>query len=368
MPDSEVGPGPIDPDNPLYPKIEVRINSSSGETLADGGFRSVGSFIQGTNTVINIYVKNIGDTGSVLTIPQNGISIEAGGSAVINSNPSSSGALNIVQGSSGILFTVTFDTTVVGNKSFKVSIVSSDASVPKHNHTFFFTVTSPSTVVPDIAVVYNGSQVKNNSIVVLGSYPKEGVANIAFNIFNYANSDLVIPEKGINLTLITGNETLITDPTENSSVTIKFNESAIFTIGLDTSELGNKSVIITITSNDLDESPFIFTIVYTIAKAFELIVQESSKEIAENETVDLGSFSKRTIINKNISISNRGISYGIRILSISFDGEISLLGIPSLPYVLQPNEKNIIEFIAKFNSATLGSKNASLSIQWEVSA
>jgi len=360
--------GPIEPDNPLFPRIEVRLNSASGEILTDGGFHSVGSFVQNTDTSITLYVKNVGDTGSVLTIPQNGISIETGGSAVINSNPSSSGALNIVQGSSGISFTVKFDTTVVGNKSFEVSVLSSDDSTPKHNHTFFFTVTSPSTLVPDIAVVYNGSQVQNDSVVSLGSYPKEGITDISFSIFNYATPNLIISQNGIDLTLITGNELLTTDPTASSSVTLGFNASTSFAIRLDTADLGNKSVIVTITSNDSDENPFIFTITYTVAKAFDLIVQESSEEVAEDETVNLGSFNKRTIINRNISVSNRGISYGIRLLSISSDGEVSLIGVPSLPYVLQPNERNIVEFVARFGSATLGRKNASLRIQWEVSA
>lgn len=367
-PNQAIVQGPIEPDEPLFPTIEVRLNSTSGEILTDGGFRSVGSFVQNTDTSITLYVKNVGDTGSVLTIPQNGISIETGGSAVINSNPSSSGALNIVQGSSGISFTVKFDTTVVGNKSFEVSILSSDASTPKHNHTFFFTVTSPSTLVPDIAVVYNGSQVQNDSVVALGSYPKEGVTDISFSIFNYATPNLIVSQNGIDLTLITGNELLTTDPTASSSVTLGFNASTTFTIRLDTADLGNKSVIVTITSNDSDENPFVFTITYTVAKAFDLIVQESSEEVTEDETVNLGSFNKRTIINRNISVSNRGISYGIRLLSISSDGEVSLIGVPSLPYVLQPNERNIVEFVARFGSATLGRKNASLRIQWEVSA
>ena len=351
-----------------YPTIEVRLNTESGEILTDGGFHSIGSFVQNTVTTVTVYVKNTGDTGSVLTIPQNGIFIESGGSATISSNPSSSGSINIVQGSSGISFTVNVTTSVVGNKSFEVVILSSDTSVPRHNHTFFFTVTSPSTLVPDITVVYGGNQVQNDSVVTLGAYPKEGVANISFSIFNYATPDLIISQEGIDLTLITSNESLTTDPTASSSVTLGFNQSTTFAIGLDTTELGDKSLIVTITSNDSDENPFVFTISYTVSKAFDLIVQESSEEVTEDETVSLGSFNKRTIINRNISISNRGISYGIRLLSISSDGEVSLIGIPSLPYVLQPNERNIVEFVARFGSATLGRKSASLRIQWEVSA
>lgn len=357
-----------EPGDITYPVIEVRFNTQSGEILTDGGFRSIGSFVQNTTTTITVYVKNVGNTGSVLTIPQNGIFIESGGSATINSNPSSSGSINIVQGSSGISFTVNVGTSVAGNKSFEVVILSSDDSIPRHNHTFFFTVTPPSTLVPDIAVVYNGSQIQNDSVVALGAYPKEGVANISFSIFNYATPDLIIPQEGIDLTLITGNELLTTDPAASNSVTLASNQSTTFVIGLDTAELGDKSVIITITSNDSNENPFVFTATYTISKAFDLIVQESSEEVTESETVNLGSFNKRTIINRNISISNRGISYGIRLLSVSSDGEVSLIGVPSLPYVLQPNERNVVEFVARFGSATLGRKNASLSIQWEVSA
>jgi len=360
--------GSIDSAQPLFPTIEVRLSSDSGEILTDEGFHSIGTLVQDTQATVKIYIKNTGDTGSVLIIPQNGIYIGTGGSATIQSNPSSSGSLNVVQGSDSMYFTVTIDTSVVGNKSFEVVVLSSDLSTPEYNHTFFFTTTSPSDTKPDIAVVYEGSQVQNDSVITLGSYPKEGVASISFNILNYAIPELIISQEGISITSITSNETIITDPTDSQSVSLAFNESTTFVIGLDTEDTGDKSFIVTITSNDEDDDPFIFTVTYSIAKAFDLFVQESSEEVAEDDTINLGSFSKKTIINRNITISNRGISYGIRLLSIASDGEVSLLGIPSLPYVLQPNEKNAVEFIARFASSTLGRKNASLSIQWEVSA
>lgn len=359
---------PLEPESESLPNIEVRLSDDNGEILTDNGFHSIGSFIRGVSTYVTIWVGNTGETGSVLVIPQNGIYIEEGGSASIESNPSSAGPVSIIQGLDDITFVIKVDTNVVGNKSFGLVIFSSDEDIPKFNHNFFFSVTEPSLQNPDIAIVYDGSQIQANSVVSLGLYPKEGVANISFQIFNYAVPPLVIPQNGITITTIGNDEMLVTDPSDSGELSLDFNESVTFVVGLDTTGLGDKSVVVLITSNDSDENPFVFTISYTIAKAFDLFVQESSEEVESDETVNLGSFNKKTIINKNISISNKGISYGIRLLSISSDGDISLLGVPSLPFVLQPNERSIAEFVARFGSATLGRKNASLRIQWEVSA
>jgi len=351
--------------NPFLEKsLQINYNSANGEILSDNSSKSLGSFVQNTSSIFYLYLLSSGDGGSILSIPKDGIVITNSGT--INNNPSTNGPVDIVQGSY-ISIEIRLDLSVIGSKDLKISVTSNDTFNQKFDLTFFFTVTEPSVSNPDISVLYNNSQIQTNSVIYLGSFPKDGTSDISFDIFNYADASLVIPKNGINITTIGSNEALIVNPSSSDSVSLAFNSSANFKVRLDNSSLGSKSAVILITSNDPDENPFLFTLSYLIAKPFDLIIKESSTEVLDGDTINLGSFNKKSIINKSISMSNRGISYGVKLLNIFGEGDVTLTNIPSLPYVLQPNEANAVQFIAKFGSSVVGKRNASLKIQWEVS-
>ena len=156
------------------------------------------------------------------------------------------------------------------------------------------------------------------------------------------------------------------NPVESTSVSLALNEISTFKINLGALSLGNKSAIITIISNDTNENPFIFSIEYNVVKAYDFVVKYSTQELSRGETVNLGSFNVKTDIIKTITATNKGLFYNIRVLAVLAEGDVILSNIPSLPLILHPEEANIFQFNAKFNSTSLGKKNASIDIQWEV--
>lgn len=353
--------------------------SSEGEELFDGGSLSLGSFVQNTTFSFYLFLFNKG-SGAPVFIPSDGIKIEGSGSSEKIFGFKKDGEIYLVDEDKtielpydillqeGIFLYINIDTSSVGNKSVDVTIISNDESNPEFKYSFFFSVTAPSVSYPDIAVLYNAGNVQQQSSINVGKFAQESVGLVSFQIYNYAIPTLTIPQGGISVTSIQGDETVITDPSASSAVNLSFNSNATLTVSLDTVSLGQKSFVVVITSNDPDENPFVFTVLYEIAKPFSLEVQQSSNDVFDGETVNLGSFNHKSVINKTISLENSGISYGIRVTNILVDGSAILVGLPSLPFVLEPNNGNSVQFTTRFDSSVLGKRNASLRIQWEVSA
>lgn len=353
--------------------------SSEGEELLDGGSLSLGSFVQNTGFSFYLFIFNK-DSSAPVFIPSDGIKADGSGSSEKIFGFKKDGSVYSVNEDEiielpydilpqeGFFVLVNIDTSVVGNKNVSITVLSNDAVNPEFKYSFFFSVTAPSVSYPDIAIVYSAGSIQQQSSVDVGKFAQESVGLVSFQIYNYAIPTLTIPQGGISVTSIQGNETVITDPSESSAVNLSFNSNATLTVSLDTASLGQKSFVVVITSNDPDENPFVFTVLYEIAKPFSLEVQQSSNEVFDGDTVSLGSFNHKSVINKTITLENGGISYGIRVTNILVDGSAILVGLPSLPFVLEPNNGNSVQFTTRFDSSVLGKRNASLRIQWEVSA
>jgi len=354
------------------PNIKVYFENSVGEVLGNKGSRIFNSIVKNAEIQFKIYIENSGDTGTTLVIPRSGISLITNSSGFLVNSPTLNSSIGIFYGDSGSYVSVLINSSSIGSKFITISIESNDPNIDKFEYTFYFEIigvdTSGAIDSSDISVVYNGLLYPLNGTINLGFIPEFSTMDIPFQIFNYGTGSLVIPQNGITITVFGNNESLILDPSSTEEISISYNLFSTFKVRIDTSSLGLKSFIITIVSNDSLKTPFIITVNYIVASTFDLFVKESSEEVIDQEVLSLGSFDKKSIINRNISLSNKGISYGIRLLSFISDGDITLSGIPSLPFVLQPNEKNSLQIVAKLGSTVLGKRNASLGFQWEVSA
>lgn len=353
--------------------------TSEGQELVDGGSLSLGSFVQNTSFSFYFLMLNTSPTKAVF-IPENGIKIEGSGSYdkifsfkkegevyKVNDQETIELPYDILPQECMFVY-CDIDTSVVGNKSISITVTSNDEVNPEYKFSFFFSVTSPSVSFPDIAVLYGPNNIQQQSSLNIGKFAQESVGLVDFKIYNYAIPTLTIPQGGISVTSIQGDEAVVVNPSSSSAVNLSFNSNTTLTVSLDTSSLGQKSFVVVITSNDPDENPFIFTVLYEISKPFNLEVQQSSNEVFDGETVNLGSFNNKSVINKTITLQNGGISYGIRVTNILVSGSVVLVSLPSLPFVLEPNNGNVVQFTTRFDSSVLGKRNASLRIQWEVSA
>lgn len=358
------------------PVINVNYLYASGEKLEDRGSKQIGSFIKGTDFSFYLYINNQG-ADSILNIISSGIEVTGSGELGDIFNADYSGPVPSVGKEEklpidilykkGIFLKVKVDTNYVGSKEISLNILSNDPENTSYQYTFFFDIIEPSSSNSDINLIYNNLNQSLGSVINIGRIPKDGITKPSFNIFNYGLGSLVIPTSGISL-ISSGGESLFSNPVSVDPISLSFNASTSFTVLLNSSSLGSKSFVLSIASNDPNKNPFTLTVVYEVSKPFDLSVKESSNNILDESIINLGSFNKKNIINKNITLSNTGVSYGIRVTNIVSEGGVVLINIPSLPFVLQANEGSSSQFIARFDSSVLGKRTASIKIQWEVSA
>jgi len=353
--------------------------SIEGENISDKGSLSLGSFVQNTSFSFYLFIFNK-DSGNTVFLPSDGVKVEGSGNLEKIFGFKKDGNVYYVDEEKiielpydilpqeGVFVYINIDTSSVGNKSLNVTVLSNDSIDSEFEYTFFFSITAPSVLNPDISLLYDSNAIQQQSSINVGKFAQESVGLVSFQIYNYAIPTLTIPQGGISVTSIQGDETVVDDPSESSEIGLSFNSNVTLTVSLDTASLGQKSFVVVITSNDPDENPFVFTVLYEIAKSFSLEVKQSSNEVFDGDTVSLGSFNYKSIINKTITLENGGISYGIRVTNILVDGNAVFVGLPSLPFVLEPKNGNSVQFITRFDSSVLGKRNASLRIQWEVSA
>lgn len=358
--------------------------SNDGTVLVDEETLSLGSFVKNTSNYIYVFVGNISSNPSdIVFIPSDGISVstgddpnvefklfaakKSGEKLVLNLNVFYNLPSNLLSGD-GFFIQIPIPSSLTGNKTLRLGVSSNDSANPIFLYYFSFTITEPSEANPVIDVKYDSMSIQHQSSIDIGRFSKDSVSEISFYIYNNGTPSLIVPESGISVTSIYGNQELTEDPSDGSGFSLSFGENEIIKVSLDTTTLGQKSFVVLISSNDPEKNPFIFTVIYEISKAFNLQVKQSSIEVFDEDIVNLGSFSQKSIINKTITLENDGISYGVRVTSILAEGNLSLINIPALPFVLEPNNGNSVQFLAKFDSNTLGTRNASLRIQWEVSA
>jgi hypothetical protein len=358
------------------PKIILRSNSSQGSDLSNGGATQLGEFVANTTQQIYIFIGN--DTSdSTLVIPYGGLAITNSGSlsntysAILTNGvlvPSTPTSLpSSISFQKGIFALVAIDTSSVGSKSFTITTQSNDANNSTFTHTFYFTVAAASTTSSTVAIIYNNTLIQNNGYVDVGYAAKSSTQNITIYLANYGVPTLTVAVGNITLTTISGSETFVSNPVATTSVNLSFNQSVAIICGLDTSSIGEKSFVITINSNDAVNNPFVFTVIYTVAESYDLVIKQSTSELSDNDTISLGSITQNSVVSKNISMSNSGILYGIKVTNIISQGSADLLQIPALPIVLEPNESNSFSFVVRVNTASLGQKTSLVQIQWEVS-
>jgi hypothetical protein len=358
------------------PKIIVRNNSSVGSALFNGGASQLGDFVANTTRQIYVFMGNDA-SDSTLVIPFNGVDVSNNANllniynsvlvnGVLQATTTASLPANITF-QKGLFALIQLDTSIVGNRIFTIQISSNDPAVPTFTHTFYFSVVAASTTSADCNIIYNNNIVVNGGILNAGLVAKNSIQTLSFNVANFGVPQLVIEIGGISLTTISGNETFSYNPSVSQQVNLNFNQTAVVSCNLDTVSVGDRSFVVTIASNDALKPIFVFTIYYSVAESYQLVVKQVSEQIYDNQIIDIGSVNQNSVLVKTISISNSGILYSIRVSNIVLQGNANLLKVPALPFIVEPNESNTFSFNVRLNTNSLGKKDSELQIQWEVS-
>ncbi len=348
------GSGP----DPGPPQALIKVYIDGAYAPSDLNYQ-YGSVTQNVSRTFTVVITNEGDDGSSFFIPKNGIYVTSDDPVLPWTSPAASSGITLTKGAS-VSFTVSLNTSAV--KDFVIAISFSPSGYDSYVVPIFYTVVAPQVTSPSIVLQYNGNSVSKNATINLGDVILNGQNEYTFTVSNIAASNLIIPVNGISVS----NGSLSLNPSSSSSIMIGFNDTSTFKIKLNTSSLGGKTTLLVIASNDTNNNPFIINLSYSVKDSYKLSVKYNSQEIDDNEEINLGSYFKDIQIQKNIILSNEGIYYGIRIISVTVGDNINLENVPSLPFVLQPNSANSMQITSSFNSSSEGTNNSSLKIQWEV--
>lgn len=357
------------------PKIKVYKDSLQGIEFVNQQSYQFGNVVQDTTRTIKLLLINDA-ADSVLSILENAIAVS--GDAVLQTiqaanlvdgvlTPSSTISLPVnLQYRNGIFVTLQLNTAVLGSKSAILQIASNDPSSSSYYYTINFSNVAASTTNPDISLIVSNNLLENDAVYSLGSISQNSSKVFEFQIANFGIPSLNISVGGVQIVKLGSDETFNINPTAASSISLGFNQTSTFSVNLDSSTIGENSFVISIISNAVDKSPFSFTVVYEVREGYKLVVRQSNLDVVDGETISLGSVKKSSELNKAISLSNSGITYIIKVTNIYASGSSYLSEVPALPFILEPNSTNRINFNIKMETSTLGTKNSSMYIQWEV--
>ena len=288
----------------VVPEIDVKQNTfviSNGGDFSPGmGSVDVGS---GSNT-LTFTIENVGGGDLTLDgVPMVQISGTNAADFTVTANPTSP-----ISSGSTTTFDLTFDPSGVGNRTATVTIANNDSG----NNPFTFNV-SGTGVTPEISILQGATNVPLNGNVNLGS-STIGVTTTAltFTILNSGTSNL-----DLGSLQITGTNAADFSFTPIGNTTLIPTASTTFTLEATPSGGGQRTAIITIPNNDLDEAPFVFNVEATgLAPEFDF---SQTTSIASGDSYDFG--------NVNIGSNSGPISFTISNLGTA---TLTLTGTPDL--------------------------------------
>lgn len=343
------------------PEILVRQNSTtliSNSSIYD--FDSILADGNGNNFTENIsfIIENIGTANLDIS----NISITSGD--IDDFDLLSDADFNIIPASNSS-FGISFDPLTPGNKSAIVTIISNDSDEAEYTFTINGNGIAPA---PELEITLNGDEISNGSFVDLGSVLADGDGGATstesfFNITNLGSAVLNISD-----IFISGNDTLSFDFVDNSSGTIDIGETATFVVTFDPLTSGDKSITMTIQSDDLDEGNFIFDIIGTaIPYIPEINIKQGSSDLHN----DIGMYDFGDV---GLGFASSSIPFTIENLGpapLLLTGDIKVLITGSdasmFSVVSQPSEDSLessesTDFFIRFSSTNAGERSALVTV------
>jgi gliding motility-associated-like protein len=329
-----------------YPEINVFAGTGNTSTMiTDGQTAAVefGSAVQGNPITRTFAIQNAGT--SVLTVN----SITLSGTDFSVSNTITSIAAGATE-----TFTITLSGDNTGNFSADVTIGSDNSG----DNSFTFPITG-SIIYPNIAVFggedNSGQAISNEQATPINFGSTVQGSNIvrAFAIENTGTSTLTISEVAISGT---GYSVV------NAITAVAPGATETFTVTLSGTDTGTFDGIVTITSDDADESPFTFPVSGTITFP-EINVFAGTDNTApailngQSAPVDFGSGVEGSEVSQAFAIENTGTS-NLNISAITVDG--TAFSVSSAISGITPGNSEV--FTVTLSGASAGMFNATVAI------
>ena len=280
-------------------------------------------------------------------------------------------ALSSITVGNSAYFTLTFSPTSDGLKQATISIETNDDD--ENPFTFSVSGTGSSTPIPDISVKQGTDNINSgDGNCDLGSaQANAGTSSIDITIENSGSADLNLigsPYDRLSYVGISGtyaDQFSITQPTTAS---IAAGNTTDFSINFAPTSSGTKEATISISSNDIDENPYTFTVTGygTSSPVAEMNISQDSTDLRSGtSTYDFG--------NVTTGSSSTTVTFSIE---NSGNANLELLGVPivelngtdaDLFSVTQPSGSDVgpsstVTFTIRFSPISIGEKSATISI------
>ncbi|WP_151996844.1 MULTISPECIES: choice-of-anchor D domain-containing protein [unclassified Imperialibacter] len=329
-----------------YPEINVFAGTDNTATMITDGQTSAvefGSSVQGNPITRTFAIQNAGT--SVLTV--SGITLSGTDFSV-------SSAITSIAAGATETFTVTLSGDNTGNFSADVTIGSDNSG----DNSFTFPITG-SITYPNIAVFAgednSGEAISDEQATPISFGSAVQGSNIVrtFAIENTGTSTLTISE-----VTVSGTGYSVT----NAITAIAAGATQTFTLTLSGTDTGTFDEIVTITSDDADESPFTFPVSGTITFT-EISVFAGTENTApailngQPAPVDFGSAAEGSEISQGFAIENTGTS-NLNISAITVDG--TAFSVSSTIASISPGNTEM--FTVTLSGANAGMFNATVAI------
>jgi len=332
------------------PTITVTYNDSPVE---DSVSVDLGSFVQNESTQVSFFIENNGSDDLVIDsieISDAGIKEISFASFPTSISPTKKEEL-----------IVTLDTTAQGAFDAQRLKISSNAV---NAATFFlymsFKVDAPNEVNPPVIVPFYGStQIIKNKSFAIASAPLEIARTVSILFYNQGQTALTI-----NGVTVSGDATVGAGTTLVAGASISASNYATLNLSTITSTLGNKSITVSVSSNDSLNNPFVFTLTYSVLPHTSLTFSSDNSELIDGEDFDVGSIDKGKSYTKSYTLRNDGVYKNLMIDSLTASEDLSIVGTYSLPFALAPNGSNSLVVTVLFDTLTVGLKDGIFTINY----
>ena len=329
------------------PEIGVMENATA---ISDGSTFPLGDVLQGATTTRTFTVSNSGDAPLMLSgNPRVTISGVDAALFSITTQPAAS-----VTAGGSTTFTVQFTATTAGLRSAQLTLINDDA-----DESIFRIQLSAEVLPPDIAISQQGLNIPSGGSRQVDPVSVGQISDMTFDITNTGAATLLLT--GSPVVSISGPDAASFSILVQPNATVPTGVTRSFALRFTPLDGALKNALLTITSNDADESPYQIAISGQ-APPPEIQVTQGSNELSEGS--DFGGVILGDTLSKQFTIANIG---GVT-LNLTGQPLISLSGPNANSFSIdQPGTADLppggeTTFTVSFSPSSLGTKQASMRI------
>jgi hypothetical protein len=257
----------------------------------------------------------------------------------------------------------------IGNSTYQSTITLQTTANNLIAQFFQFTITYTTNVdaTGKIAVFYGDLLVEPNSNLSLYTLPQGLGSAVTLKIKNIGTAALAVQNVQLQgmlfATLENSLENQILSPQQELNFNFLVNDTLV----------GNGSGQISINNSDANTSRFVIKTSFVVKENAKLEIRDgissdyTDRMLEDNKVINFGTLNKNRIYQRFYNVSNTGVNSSIRVDSIqSNSSDARIMQLPTLPYILEKDSSNFLNFAVLFDTISGVNKQADIIINYTV--